>query len=129
MSSQSDLFPPPAARRRTPSRQGAALKRDIGIERAGEHAEVESPSWITRAASFIADFAVDYAKPFLIEDVIPFALARGLPAPPDGRAWGAAAQRARRDGFIRRAGYAPAKTSNLSPKVQWIVAPDFEEVQ
>jgi hypothetical protein len=42
-----------------------------------------------------------------------------LPDPPDGRAWGAVMQRARRAGYIRKVGYREAQSSNLSPKVLW----------
>lgn len=39
--------------------------------------------------------------------------------PHDGRAWGHIIQSAARAGWIRRVGYAPARSSNLSPKPLW----------
>ena len=57
---------------------------------------------------------------FLAEEVRNFAT--GLDLPPDGRAWGVVFRSAAREGLIVKAGYAPAKSSNLSPKVLWRVA-------
>ena len=98
--------------------QLAIFNRDLGIQRSGDHAEMDSPEWIQRAAMMIRIYSASHAK-FLIEDVVGFASEQGLPSPPDGRAWGAAARRAKSKGYIRSCGYRAAKSSNLSPKVLW----------
>lgn len=94
----------------------ARARRDDGIQRAGDHAGNE---WKDRARGYVLEFLAGNPEPFLAEDLREFAEVRGLFAPPDGRAWGAVIQSAARDGLIRKVGYAPAKSSNLSPKVQW----------
>lgn len=115
---QAGLFAESRAAQRVQAHREAERRRDVGIERAGDHADREHAEWRDRAATLIGEYAECHGR-FLIEDVVPFARAQGLPDPPDGRAWGAAAQRARRVGLIRSCGYAPARSSNLSPKVQW----------
>ena len=114
MPGQHDLFGPV-------DHATAALRRDDGIERAGDHADREHEEWRVTAAKLLetyAEFQVR-GKPFLIEDATTFAYGSGLPQPPDGRAWGAAARLAKSKGYIVACGYAPAKSSNLSPKVLW----------
>ena len=101
------------------ARQAAETRRDLGIERAGEHADRVRALWRETAARLIRDYGRMACKPFLIEDVVPYAKRRGLEDPPDGRAWGAAAKLAKRSGYIEACGYAPANTSNRSPKVLW----------
>jgi hypothetical protein len=96
----------------------AEVRRDIGMERAVEHADRKEPDWSAQAMAALLDFVMVYADmPFLAEEVR--AHADWIPPPPDGRAWGAVFQRAAREGHIVRLGYAPAKSSNLSPKVLW----------
>jgi hypothetical protein len=99
----------------------AEKRRDIGIERSGAHADLKNVGmWRVYAAGMIRDFGREYGKAFLIEDVLPYARNLNLPDPPDGRAWGAATQLAKRNGFIRSCGARRAKSSNMSPKVLWI---------
>lgn len=95
----------------------AETKRDAGIERAADHAERETPGWIEQASQFLRGYARTHVD-FLAEDVVAAALFQ-IPPPPDGRAWGAVFRQAAREGVIHKVGYAPAKTSNLSPKVLW----------
>jgi len=58
--------------------------------------------------------------PFLAEQFVEYATKRyGLLPPPDGRAWGGPVRRAALAGKIRKVGYAPANTSNRSPKALW----------
>ena len=97
----------------------ARRRRDSGITRATDHAEAETPGWNDIAFDFLEACAKVRAAPFLAEDVIEMAKAAHLPPPPDGRAWGGVFRRAARQGVIQKAGYAPAKTSNCSPKVLW----------
>lgn len=99
----------------------AELRRDTGINAAIEHADREIAEWSDRAVEFVRLFAraaVGVGE-FLAENARHFAHARGLPDPPDGRAWGAVMRRARRAGYIKNVGYRAARSSNLSPKVLW----------
>lgn len=105
-----DMFPTAVARAR----------RDLGIERAGDRADRNTAGWRESAATLVKDYAEQQrGKAFLTEDAAAYAHSHGLPLPPDGRAWGAAIQMAKRRGYVVAAGYAPARSSNLSPKVQW----------
>jgi hypothetical protein len=55
---------------------------------------------------------------FLAEQFVAWAASR-IEAPPDPRAWGPVIQRAAHKKKIIRVGYAPATTSNGSPKCLW----------
>lgn len=90
-------------------------RRDDGIQRAGEHA---GDVWRRRAHGYLLEYIATHGeRSFLAEEVRDFAST--LEAPPDGRAWGVVFQNAARAKLIIKAGYAPAKSSNLSPKVLW----------
>lgn len=104
-----------------PTKEHAETRRDLGIERAGEHADRVDDGWTDRAADEIAAFARAKGSPFVIEEVRPEAEKR-IGSPPDERAWGAATQKAARAGSIKKVGYAPTNSSNRSPKVQWAAA-------
>lgn len=96
-------------------------RRDDGLKRAGDHA---GDGWKRRARSYLLEYLTTRRRgdDFLTEHLRDFAHNRGLEFPPDGRAWGAVLQAAARDGLIEKIGYAPAKSSNLSPKVLWRAA-------
>lgn len=97
----------------------ARRRRDSGMARAADHANAETPGWTEAAFEFLEACAKVRAAPFLAEEVIEMAKAAHLAPPPDGRAWGGVFRRAARSGVIAKAGFAPAKTSNCSPKVLW----------
>jgi hypothetical protein len=101
----------------------ASERRDLGIETAHANAEDKTPGWTDRALAYVVRFLEGRGdRTFLTEDVRAFAESCGLAYPPDGRAWGAVTQKASRRGIIDKVGYAPAKSSNLSPKVLWRAA-------
>jgi hypothetical protein len=105
---------------KTPDYPDAEARRDTGIHDSAEHAEHEIPGWQDAAIECVRRYAEQYSgEPFLAEDARSWAARSGLPEPPEPRAWGAVMQATRRAGFIRRIGYAPARSSNLSPKVLW----------
>lgn len=91
-------------------------RRDDGIQRSGDHA---GAIWRRGARGYLLEFLSTQPGALLAEDVRGFAEARGFTFPPDGRAWGVVFQSAAREGLIVKVGYAPAKSSNMSPKVQW----------
>lgn len=101
----------------------AEKARDIGIQRAVDHANKETPSWSDRAVElFLAYCQENKGANFMTEDVRWYAEALGLPEPPDKRAWGAIAVMAKRRGLIRSNGYAPQKAVNAhcAPKTVWV---------
>jgi hypothetical protein len=100
-------------------RQLAFDRASRGIERAGDHADRESPTWRERAALFIWQYGIKADRRFLIEDAAAWAYSQGLDSPPDGRAWGAAVRLAKSREWIESDGYMAAKSSNMSPKVAW----------
>lgn len=93
----------------------------IGAMHAAMHADKEEAAWSVKASILFVDYARDIAKgkPFLTETARAWAESQGLPPPPDNRAWGFVAKAMREAGHIVFDGYAPAKTSNGSPKTQW----------
>lgn len=99
----------------------ARARRDHGIQQAGDHAGAR---WRSQARGYLLEFLSLIATPegFLAENVRDYAERHGIDAPPDGRAWGVVFQNAARDRLIVKMGYAPAKSSNLSPKVLWRAA-------
>ena len=102
------------------TRKEAEARRDTGMQQAVDHADSVSFQWSERAYGHVFDFC-QHRRPFLTEDARAFAEARGFSQPPDGRAWGAVMKRAFANGLVKKVGYAPARSSNLSPKVLWEV--------
>lgn len=107
----------------TMTKADAALRRDDGIERVSMKADLLQEGWTDRAYAALTIFCAKAKEPFIAEDVREWAEGLGLiSAPHDSRAWGQVIQRAARSDLIRKIGYAPAKSSNLSPKVLWEAA-------
>lgn len=102
--------------------EDAIARRDLGIERSADHAERVADGWKARARGYLLEFLATNPGEFLGEQMREFAELRGMDFPPDGRAWGAVLQSAARAGLIVKRGYAPARSSNLSPKVLWRAA-------
>lgn len=96
----------------------ATLRRDLGIERAEAHADRVHADWTAEAFRALGEFLGYRLTPFLAEEFVTWAETR-VPPPPDPRAWGGPIRRAARAGLIRRIGYAPAASSNPSPKCLW----------
>lgn len=96
----------------------------VGAERAGAKADRATEQWTIRAYRFLVVYASRRGrKEFLMEDVRKAAeQSPSYVPPPDGRAWGAVALRAKKDGAIAHAGYAPSESSNGSPKCLWRLA-------
>lgn len=84
---------------------GRAL-RDAGIRTAAEHADEVTPAWGERAFCMLVEYVAGPGRTaeFTGEAVRRWAEGRGLPLPPDKRAWGAVMSRAIRNGMIERAG-------------------------
>lgn len=97
----------------------ALVARDVGMARVERSAGAE---WQRLALGYLREFLSRHDAPFMAEDVREWAEERGLPAPPNEKAWGPLMQRARRDGIVRPCGYGLANSSHRSPKVRWSAA-------
>ena len=98
----------------------AVRRRNEAIEKVSAHADELDPNWSDRAYSALTLYCTKATEPFIIEDVRAWAEGLGLISPPhDSRAWGAVIRRAAGNGLVSKVGFAPAKSSNLSPKVLW----------
>jgi hypothetical protein len=118
VATQIDLFAPPPPPLRSDSRAAGTsykTRRDAGIARARDHAEADLPGWTETAAAFLAAYADDCGGTFLVEQARAASVGR-LPQAANDKAWGAAAVFAIRRGWIAKAGYGPASSSNGSPK-------------
>jgi len=102
-----------------PTVEQSAEAREIGMARVSRAVSIV---WRARAIGYIREFAAYAREPFLAEDVREFAESSGLQEPTNAKAWGPVMQAAMRDGIIRPVGYAPARSSNGSPKVLWRAA-------
>lgn len=85
---------------------GMRLATD-GAARAADHADAKVPSWTEQALDYFEEFARRHAT-FKTEDARMYAEARGLPFPPDKRAWGQVALSAARNKTIFALGYTTA---------------------
>ena len=107
-----------------PSAAEAGDRRDEGIARAADRNERRHAGWQHEALGHLATFlSWQGDRTFLAEEVREYAVSAGLVLPTDGRAWGALMQLAKRLEWIVAVGYAPARSSNLSPKVLWQKGP------
>lgn len=92
-----------------------------GMEAAADHAERETEGWNTMAFEAFVRYVAAIKEPFMTEDVRNYAEALGMPEPPDKRAWGSVAMRAKKAGLIVSMGYAPQQSlnSHKAPKTLW----------
>lgn len=106
------------------TREDAAARRDQGMELAVEKADRDADGWSEDALATIELFSLAHpGERFLGEQVREWGEGAGLiDAPSNARAWGAVFRRAASAGLIKKVGYAPAKSSNLSPKCLWQAA-------
>jgi hypothetical protein len=96
--------------------------RQLGLfaaEMSAKHADKVHDDWTLDAYNYFVTFSNENNRPFLTEEVRAYAEEQGLPAPPDGRAWGHIAKSCDRNKVIKSIGYSAAKSSNGSPKVLW----------
>jgi hypothetical protein len=102
----------------------ATLLAEQGAATAAAHADAVSPSWSERAYDYLVAFGSKLlvGKTFMTEDVRIAAETSGaVPQPPTRRAWGAIILRAKREGLLIHAGFAPNKDPSChgSPKSVW----------
>jgi hypothetical protein len=104
------------------TRSEAAARRDTGMAQAIEKADRDQEGWSDAALACVRSFcrAHGHGHQFLTEDVRLYGETLELVEKPENeRAWGAVMRMAATDGIIRKVGFAPARSSNLSPKVLW----------
>ena len=85
---------------------------------AQAHADADVPEWTDTAAAFLRDYSLAFGGAFLIEQARRSSRGK-IPKPENLKAWGPAAAKAVRKGWIVKVGYAPACSSNGSPKWTW----------
>ena len=117
---QGDLFagvPALCFRARAGAVRREAPGLPVGMVAAEDRARLVDPGWPDRALEAMLEAGRRLGR-FTVEDARQLA---GVEAPTDQRAWGAVVNRASRRGLIRRVGFAPARSSNGSPKPVWEV--------
>jgi hypothetical protein len=102
---------------------GRELGKQRGID-AAEHADRKTPgvaTWQERAAALLDEWRIDGPLEFQADQFVQYAITRGLPEPPDRRAFGAVIVRASRKGVLEHAGYAAGtnKRHHGNPKTVW----------
>lgn len=105
-----DLFDQPTARELATE----------GMNRAVEHADRVNQHWSVEAGQLLRIYA-QINHEFMTEDLRVWAHKKGLPLPPDPRAWGAVVQAAVRDGIIIRDRFAMTKIppAHATPRPVW----------
>lgn len=100
----------------------AEARRDEGIDHAVSRALRHNSLWMDDCVERLAHFVADRpGRPFLAEEFVDTLRhqAPELLADIDPRALGGVIREAAKRGIIVRVGYAPANTSNRSPKCLW----------
>jgi len=101
----------------------ARAARDEGMQRAVDHAEIESPDWAQHAYEWLELFVAAHAEPFISEDVSDASkLDSSFPQPPTDRAWGSIYRSAVKRGLIRLAGTGRSRRRHASICPLWIRA-------
>jgi hypothetical protein len=100
----------------TPDQRDAEARRDFGMRTTEQNA---GSMWQRDAVEQIRRFCGVFGRPFMCEEVRDFATRCGLREPPNRKAWGPAIKAAESAGVVEPIGYAPANSSNRSPKVLW----------
>ena len=93
----------------------ASVRGEMAALSSASKAERLAPGWQERALDSVRFWALHH-ETFLAEDVRHMI---EIPESADPRAIGHVLRRARAAGICRADGYAPANSSNRSPKVRW----------
>lgn len=106
----------------SPAVRAAQQRGAIAAQACADAAERRSPGWTDAAhAAFVAYARAYPDREFTTEDVR--LVAKDVADAPDPRAWGAVAQRAKREGVVIPCGWRPVASSNGSPKTVWKLNP------
>lgn len=103
----------------------AQARRDSGMGLAIDKADRDRPGWSEDALQAVRTFASTHiGQHFLAETVRSWCeSSHAVESPKNERAWGAVMRRAAKEGCVRKVGYAPSQSSNLSPKTLWESVP------
>ena len=96
----------------------ARYRGEIGMQRAASANDRHTPQWSEGAMAALLRHVqtIPHTASFIAED-IRLAVESKLPKPKDNRVWGSLTKSAAAKGYIVATGdYAPAKSSNASPK-------------
>lgn len=101
--------------------QQIETRRDIAMQMAVERADRDQAGWSEKALDAVRLFVAKHrGEQFLAEAIREWCeQAQVVKAPSNERAWGAVMRRAAKEGCVRKVGYAPSHSSNLSPKTLW----------
>lgn len=104
-------------------RNASSVGRDAGMARSTAHADDLRADWSSTAYFMLRAFVRRHEATFTTEKVRTWAHAKGLPVPPDGRAWGSILRRAAQEGLIRKLGYrqAEGRACHMHPVTLWRV--------
>lgn len=103
----------------------ARARGAIAAQACADAADRHNPGWVAAAFEAFVAYAIlrGPERGFTTEDVR--AAATTVPPAPDGRAWGAVAQRAKREGVVIPCGWRLVQSSNGSPKTLWKLNPEY----
>ncbi len=103
-------------------RAASIRNRDAGMEAALEHADAVEEDWGDQALELVRRYPSDQA--FMTEEVRAWAYERGLPEPPNHRAWGPVMKKAERAGIITHAGTGLVSNpqAHRTPAALWVKA-------
>jgi hypothetical protein len=90
-----------------------------GLAEAQRTADSNGPEWTDVALNALDHYAQLAKVPFTIEEAREW-IGDLVPQPKDDRAWGSVAAKAVRLNHIKPVGYAPARSSNGSPKRTYV---------
>ena len=101
--------------------QQAEARRDSGMALSEENANRHKQRWSEDAEAALLRYCLAHrGQDFLTEQVREWSEFLDLvDAPFNAKAWGGVMRRSAANGVIRKVGYAPSRSSNLSPKVLW----------
>lgn len=100
----------------------AATLRDVGIARAAQHAEADSPGWTSLALAYVARYCREASADalFTTEDIVDAFNAAGLEKPATEKAWGAVIKRAVRAKYLECEDFAGRRRKgHCSPCPRW----------
>ena len=122
MMEQLDLLsytPPAQVTSRAETMKNARARAEVGIARSADRNEGANAGWCGMAVEHLRRFVSNQHGLFTIEQARGV-IAAELPAPTDGRAWGAVTRQAVALRYIEKTKLtAPAASSNASPKPLW----------
>lgn len=128
---QQEIFPVPereaslgAARRAVIERRRAGrARRDAAIAQAADAARRNAPAWAPAAWAVLCRHIAAIGRGAIFQTVDIRLGNYLLPDPPEPRAWGAIMRRAKREGLIEFAGYAPCNDprQHYAATTQWRV--------